>query len=53
MGYIDKEAKSMSPFIGKTYGVDVSSTIEIFDWKPIDLEKTVLDTTKSIESHLN
>ena len=53
MGYIDREAKSMRPFIGKTYSADVSSTMAIFDWKPIALEKTVLDTATSIESYLN
>ena len=53
MGYIDREAKSMRTFIGKTYSADVSSTIEIFDWKPIAIEKTVLDTAKSIEFYLN
>jgi dihydroflavonol-4-reductase len=40
----------MKTFIGKTYDGDVSSTMETFDWKPISLEKTVLDTIKSIES---
>jgi dihydroflavonol-4-reductase len=53
MGYIDREAKSMRTFIGKTYSADVSSTMEIFDWKPISLEKTVLDTAKSIDFYLN
>ena len=45
----NREAKSMRAFIGKTYNGDVSSTIEIFDWRPISLEKTLLDTAKSIE----
>ena len=45
----DREAKSMRAFIGKTYNGDVSSTIETFDWRPISLEKTLLDTAKSIE----
>lgn len=53
MGYIDKEAKSMRTFIGKTYNGDVSSTMEIFDWKPIRIEKTVLDTAKSIDPYLD
>ena len=53
MGYIDREAKSMRTFIGKTYSADVSSTMEIFDWKPIALKKTVLDTAKSIEFYLS
>jgi dihydroflavonol-4-reductase len=49
MGYVDKEAKSFRPFIGKSYNGDVSSTIKTFDWKPIHLEKTVLDTAHSIQ----
>jgi dihydroflavonol-4-reductase len=53
MGYIDLEAKSMRSFIGKTYNGDVSLTMETFDWKPISLKKTVLDTAKSIEPYLN
>ena len=53
MGYIDREAKSMRSFIGKTYNGDVSSTMEVFDWNPIPFKKTVLDTAKSIESYLN
>ena len=53
MGYIDREAKSMRTFIGKTYNGDVSSTMKVFNWKPIPLEKTVLDTAKSIDSYLN
>ena len=52
MGYIDREAKSMRSFIGKTYNGDVSSTMEVFDWNPIPFKKTVLDTAKSIDSYL-
>ena len=50
IGNFDREARSMKAFIGKTYDGDISSTMETFDWKPISLEKTVLDTIKSIES---
>ena len=39
----------MRAFIGKTYNGDISSTIKTFDWKPINVEKTLLDTAKSIE----
>jgi len=40
----------MKAFIGKTYDGDISLTMETFNWKPISLEKTVMDTVKSIES---
>jgi len=53
LGNIDREAKSMKSFIGKTYNGDVSLTMKTFDWNPIPFKKTVLDTAKSIESYLN
>ncbi len=49
IGNFDREARSMRAFIGKTYNANISSTVETFDWKPISIEKTVLDTAKSIE----
>jgi dihydroflavonol-4-reductase len=53
IGNFDREAKSMRPFIGKTYNGDVSLTMKTFDWRPIPFEKTVLDTANSIKSYLN
>jgi hypothetical protein len=53
MGYMDREAKSMRTFIGKTYSGDVSSVMEIFEWKPRALGKTILDTVTSLEPYLN
>lgn len=53
LGNVDREAKSMRPFIGKTYSGDISLTMKTFDWKPIPFEKIVLDTAKSIESYQN
>jgi dihydroflavonol-4-reductase len=49
MGYVNREARSMRAFIGKTYTGDVTSTMEVFDWKPIAFEKTILDTAKCID----
>ena len=49
IGIFDREARSMRAFIGKTYNGDASSTMKIFNWKPISFEKTVLDTAKSIK----
>jgi len=48
IGNFDREARSMKAFIGKTYDGDISSTMKTFNWQPISLEKTVLDTAKSI-----
>lgn len=44
------DLKGMKPFIGKTYIGDISETLKTFDWKPVPLEQTVLDTAKSIEA---
>ncbi len=48
LGNFDREARSMRPFIGKTYRANVSKTIETFDWEPINIEQTILDTAKSV-----
>ena len=53
MSYLDREAKSMRSFVGKTYNGNVSLTMKTFDWKPVPLEKTVLDSANSIESYIN
>ena len=49
MSNFSNDIKGMLPFIGFTYNADVSETINTFDWKPIDLKKTVLDTANSID----
>ena len=43
----------MRAFVGKTYNADVQSTMKTFDWNPIDIRKTVLDTAKSVEKAMN
>lgn len=49
MSNFSNDIKGMLPFIGFIYNADVSETIKVFNWKPIDLKKTVLDTAKSID----
>lgn len=49
MSNFNSDLKGMRPFIGNTYNGDVSETMKTFNWKPIPLEKTVLDTAKSVE----
>lgn len=49
MSNFSNDIKGMLPFIGFIYSADVSETIKVFNWKPIDLKKTVLDTAKSID----
>lgn len=48
MSYFVRDIRGMRAFIGKTYTADVSATKKVFNWQPISLEKTVLDTAKSI-----
>ena len=38
----------MLPFIGNTFNGDISETMKTFHWKSIPLEKTVLETAKSV-----
>jgi dihydroflavonol-4-reductase len=42
------DIKGMRAFIGNTYTADVSQTMKTFNWKPISLEKMVLDTAESV-----
>ena len=53
MANFSNDIKGMLPFIGFIYNADVSETINTFDWKPIDLKKTVLDTAESIDKVLD
>jgi dihydroflavonol-4-reductase len=48
MSIFSNDIKGMLPFIGYTYSADVSETMKIFNWKPISLRKTVLDTAESV-----
>ncbi|MFY0608312.1 MAG: aldehyde reductase [Cyclobacteriaceae bacterium] len=49
MANFNSEMKGMLPFVGNTFKADVSDTMKTFNWSPIQLEKTVLDTAKSVE----
>ena len=52
LGNFDREARSMRAFIGRTYNGDISSTMKTFNWKPINFEKTVLETAKSVSESI-
>ena len=39
----------MKPFIGLRYNANISKTMDTFNWKPINIEKTILDTAQSIK----
>ena len=49
MARFEFDLKGMLPFIGNTFNGDVSETMKTFNWKPMPLKKTVLDTAKSVE----
>ena len=50
MANFNSDMKGMLPYIGNTFNGDVSETMKTFNWKPIPLQKTVLDTAKSVEA---
>lgn len=52
MGLFDKEVKALLTTIGKQVTADNSETLEIFDWEPMTLEKSLLDMAKSVENAL-
>lgn len=53
MARFDNNLKGMLPFIGNTFNGDIGETLKTFNWKPTPLEKTVLDTAKSVEEAMN
>ena len=54
MAIFNREAKGMLTMLGMDLSADNSKTMEVFNWKPIPFEKTVLETAvavKKIISH--
>ena len=49
MSLFNREMKGMLPFVDAEISADISPTKQVFDWKPLPFEKTVLDTAKSVE----
>lgn len=45
----NRDLKGMRAFIGNTIDADISLTKETLGWEPIDIEKTIADTAKSVE----
>jgi dihydroflavonol-4-reductase len=48
MANFNDDLKGMRPFIGNTFNADISQTMKVFNWQPIALKKTALDTAKSV-----
>ena len=53
MSNFSDDLKGMRPFIGNTFNGDVSATMKTFNWKPISIEKTVLDTAESVKQAMS
>lgn len=53
MANFNSDLKGMLPYIGNTFNGDVSKTMKTFNWQPIALKTTVLDTAKSVEEAMN
>jgi dihydroflavonol-4-reductase len=53
MSKFSSEIKAMLPFVGNVFNGNVESTMETFNWKPIPLEKTMVDTAKAIKLKLD
>ena len=49
MSLFNREMKGMLPFVDAEISADISPTKQVFNWKPLPFEKTVLDTAKSIQ----
>lgn len=49
MANFSNDLKGMMPYVGKIYEADISTTMKTFNWKPIPLKETVLDSAKSVE----
>lgn len=52
MANFNRDLKGLLPFIGNVFNGNVQETKSVFGWNPINLEKTVLDTAKSVEEAL-
>jgi len=53
MANFNDEMKGMLPFVGNTIEADISNTKKTFNWTPINFEKTVIDTAKSVKQAIN
>ena len=49
MSLFNREMKGMLPIVDAEISADISPTKQVFNWKPLPFEKTVLDTAKSIQ----
>ncbi|MCT4586859.1 MAG: NAD-dependent epimerase/dehydratase family protein [Carboxylicivirga sp.] len=50
---VNSEMKGMRPYVGKKYEANVTTTKQLFNWKPISFDKMVLDTAESVRDILS
>tara|TARA_Y100001968_G_scaffold333339_1_gene395580 strand:- start:676 stop:1698 length:1023 start_codon:yes stop_codon:yes gene_type:complete len=51
LALFNKDMKSTASMIKRgCYGADISETISLYDWKPIDFQKTLEDMTNSLKN---
>lgn len=48
MSLFDREAKGMIGFLGMELEADNSATRDVFNWTPLDLEQSVLDSAEAV-----
>ena len=53
MGIFSAEMRGMRAFVGNQYHGDTHATEQVFNWQAIALEKTVIDTAKSVQAVLD
>lgn len=53
LAHFNSEIKGMIPFVGRSISTDISLTKKVLDWKPIDVQKTMLDTAYSVVKALD
>jgi hypothetical protein len=44
--------KGVARNLDRKYKVDISETISLFNWKPIEIKKTILDMAASVQNIL-
>ena len=53
LALINREMREMKGFLGLDTNFDLSQTKEIFDWQPIPIEQSLLDSAHSIMNIIN
>jgi dihydroflavonol-4-reductase len=49
LSIFDREAKGMLAMLDMNLSADNSKTMEVFNWKPIPFEKTLLETAVAVK----